>query len=70
MSVCEFVERDGVELLVYRLISIIIATRTWIEIHAFGNDFYQSRLVAKAETANVIAIMAKQVPINPQLIGS
>jgi len=40
MGVCEFIERDGAELLVYRLISIIIATRTWIEIHDFGNDFY------------------------------
>ena len=32
MSVCEFIERNGAELLVYRLISIIIAMRTWNEI--------------------------------------
>lgn len=40
MSVCESIERNGAELLVYRLISIIIAMRTWNEILEFGNDFY------------------------------
>jgi len=40
MSVCEFIERDAAELLVYKLISIIITMRTWVEILEFGNDFY------------------------------
>ena len=40
MSVCEFIERDGIKLLVYRLISSIIVLRTWVEILEFGNDFY------------------------------
>ena len=40
MSVCEFIEHDDAELLVYRLISIIIAMRTWSEVLEFGNDFY------------------------------
>ena len=40
MSVWEFVERNGAELLVYRLISIILSVRVWNEIIEFGNDFY------------------------------
>jgi len=40
MSVYEFIEYDGIKLLVYKLISDIIVLRTWVEILEFGNDYY------------------------------
>ena len=70
MSVCEFIKRNGVKLLVYRLISIIIAMRTWNEILEFGNDFYQSRLVAITDVTSTKASIATQSAIRPQLISS
>ena len=66
MSVCEFIERNGAELLVYRLISIIIATRVWNEIHDFGNDFYCEHIKFVFKIPEIDEMQGKQT--DPDLI--
>ena len=41
MSLWQFISYDGAKILTYRLLSLIISTRIWLnEILEHGNDYY------------------------------